>query len=81
MSTRPRVRRFAGREVEDERDASGITETTKTNFTDEPVCRLSNAGRLLRPRSGGKRGSSKRYSASLRSPRLNPASLQEAFLS
>jgi hypothetical protein len=24
------------------------------------VCRLSNAGRLLRPRSGGRRGSSKR---------------------
>jgi hypothetical protein len=33
------------------------------------ICRWSNAGRLLRPRSGGRRGSSKRHSASLRSPR------------
>jgi hypothetical protein len=41
---------------------------------------LSNAGRLLRPRSGGRRRSSKRHPASLRSPRLNPAALQEAFL-
>jgi len=40
------------------------------------MVRLSNAGRLLRPRSAGSKSFSRRHSASLRSPRLKTASLR-----
>jgi len=42
--------------------------------------RLSEAGRLLRPRSGGRRPFSMRHSASLRSPRLKNASSPKRIL-
>lgn len=42
--------------------------------------RLSDAGRLLRPRSGGKRSFNIRHSASLRSPRLKNASSPKRIL-
>jgi len=44
------------------------------------IGRLSEAGRLLRPRSGGKRSFNNRHSTSFRSPRLKSASLQRGFL-
>ena len=42
--------------------------------------RLSKAGRLLRPRSGGNRPANNRHSSSVKSPRLNNPSLQEESL-
>jgi hypothetical protein len=42
--------------------------------------RLSDAGRLFRPRSGGKRSFNMRHSASLRSPRLKTASPPKRIL-
>jgi hypothetical protein len=44
------------------------------------IDRLSNAGRFLRPRSGGNRSFNSRHSASDRSPRLKIPSLQERIL-